>query len=167
MWSRTRVEILIVGTACLLVLGCTAFLAAQRRSPGSVAEAVRGARPAGEHDLVFVLQARDCESSLSLLQAMDRPHLRDRVRVTVLLAGPGGEVPRARARFARDLPRVRFRRLESRQFAALSALGHRQTPYWVLLDPPGVVIGSGGSPRGPREMVETIRGIEALVQGRS
>jgi hypothetical protein len=145
----------------LVVLACTgAVLVRENRAAGGYEALHRSYGPQAHALLVVTFQERDCENNLEFLTVLERPEFRERVGVLALFSGSSREFGAAAARLESRYPHVRFERLDSGERRLLSQLGHRATPYWVMLDATGAVRLSAPAPPDPlayRTFAESLR----------
>lgn len=140
-----------VAAALVVVVACTVLLLRAPAHAAALGDVVlAGEEPAGGRGtFVLVAQAEDCEDNLRFLTLLERPTLRRTTRGIGLFMGSAEEYARWEDRLRES--GVRWRRASRGELDALAALGHRSTPFWVLLDTNGGVRLSGGAPRGPED----------------
>ena len=158
--SRHRLELASILTAVLVIVACTVMLL--RRTPGqqSLASTLRPATgPAagqlkGQLEAYIVLQLKDCSSGLEFASLFARPSVRRRVHFRgFLLLGTEVDIQVVRRRLAALGFHDPVRRVGQSATGALAALGHRATPFVVVLDEQGSVRLSVASPSTPQEFV--------------
>lgn len=165
-----KFEVLGISAATLAVLACTAYVGLGARTPAPIHDLVvevgAAASPKAYRALV-VFQVPDCEASLdTVLDLLDEPAIRSRVVVYGALAGRDfrqDEIPlKARtARFERAVVRM-----DRHWMRSLVPLGHRGTPFLVVLDSDGQVRLSAKAPTTPEEHQYLARLLLDLVRSR-
>jgi hypothetical protein len=146
------------------VLLDTARAAPHRGLRRTLAPYVEPFLPGSRIQAAVLLQKADCSGNVRMLDLLNQPDVRDRVRLAVLWhVGPPSDTLAIRAllpAWTRSVP------LESAPAAAigeLKQLGHASTPLLVVLDQEGRVRLTTQSPRSPREFAGLRRIIEGLT----
>jgi hypothetical protein len=110
-----------------------------------------------------VLQLGDCTSNLSFLSIFRRPPVMRGIRLAGLLLAGSGSVAAAERALGPALAAVGVRAIDRRTEATLLALGHRATPFLVVLDSTGVVAFSAGAPESPEGQITLGRILQQLA----
>jgi hypothetical protein len=153
------------------LVAATILAAALRRdaaAPPTLAEALRGVGPRrvtaaehegpGEYDAHLVMQRADCEGNVYALRFLQRPGIRQRVRLAgLLLVGSATDYAAVRRRLG-DAPQgAPLRRADDATVRALRTIGYRSTPFLVIAERGGGVKMTLQLPSSPEELAAFAR----------
>ncbi len=121
-------------------------------------------RPGVPIQAAVLLQAADCTGNLRLLDVLQRPRVREQMRLAIIwYVGPPADTLVIRARLPRWTRRTALQPMSGAAMHELRQLGHRETPTLLVLDAGGRIRLTTQSPRSPREFAGLVHAIEGLT----
>lgn len=164
-WSPGPATLAALVAATILSAGA---LRRDAADPLTLAEALRGVAPGRgsvaeqegrrEYDAHLVMQRADCEGNVYALRFLQRPGIRQRVRLAgLLLVGSDADYSAVRRRLG-DAPQgAPLRHADDATVRALRTIGYRSTPFLVIAERGGGVKMTMQLPSTPEELAAFAR----------